>query len=280
MEQTIVFDFDCPAEEMPVEKSARIFEAGEYPDKGITITEADLDAIVENFAGCPVKVEHTDSPLDPLGAVKQVWRKGRELFATLAFPQDLMSFLERRGIKRLSVGLLKDPLRLAEVSLVLSPRVATAALFRNAETRGHGDAESRPIPHSALTIPHSGGEVNQSMSTDEKDREIADLKFALRAKDVDTRLAALKSQGKVVPASESLAREILLQGDQIVKFSDGEATVGDLFLQFLEAQPKVIEFSEMTPGKAGTEARPLLSAEEEELLSKLGISREQVEKYA
>jgi phage I-like protein len=97
---------------------------------------------------------------------------------------------------------------------------------------------------------------------------------------VDAQMAALKSKGKVVPASEALAREILLQGDQIVKFSDGEATVGELFLQFLEAQPKVIEFSELTPGRAGMEARPLLSAEEEELLSKLGISREQVEKYA
>jgi phage I-like protein len=118
------------------------------------------------------------------------------------------------------------------------------------------------------------------MSTDEKDREIAELKFALRAKDVDAHLSALKSKGKIAPASEAFAREILLQGDQVVKFSDGEATVGELFLQFLEAQPKVIEFSELTPGKAGTEPRPLLSAEEDELLSKLGISREQVEKYA
>ncbi len=214
-----------------------------------------------------------------VGTVKRIWRTGRELFATLAFPQDLMSFLERRGIKRLSVGLLKDPLRLAEVSLVLSPRVAAATMFRDAGTEGGGDAESRPIPNPAFAIPHSRGEVNQSMSTDDKDREIADLKFALREKDVDARMAALKSNGKIVPASESFAREILLQGDQVVKFSDGEATVGELFLQFLETQPKVIEFSELTPGKAGTEPRPLLSAEEEELLSKLGISREQVEKH-
>lgn len=265
MDQTIVFDFDCSAEEMPVEKSARIFETGEYPDKGITVTEADLDAIVQSFAECPVKVEHADSPLDPLGTVKRIWRKGRELFATLAFPQDLASFLERRGIKRLSVGLLKDPLRLAEVSLVLSPRVAGAAMFRVSDQSDRSDRKE---------------EVNRDMSTDEKDREIAELRFALRAKDVDARLAALKSQGKVVPASETLAREIMLHGHQVVKFSDGEATVGELFLQFLEAQPKVIEFGELTRGRACTAGRPPLSAEEEELLSKLGISREMVEKYA
>ena len=268
MDQTIVFDFECSAEEMPVEKSARIFEAGEYPDKGITVTEADLDAIVSSFAECPVKVEHADSPLDPLGTVKRVWRKGRELFATLAFPEDLASFLERRGIKRLSVGLLRDPLRLAEVSLVLSPRVAGAAMFRASDGSDQSDRSDRRE------------EVNRDMSTDEKDREIAELRFALRAKDVDARLAALKSQGKVVPASEALAREIMLQGDQVVRFSDGEATVGELFLQFLEAQPKVIEFGELTCGRAGTEARSLLSAEEQELLSKLGISQEMVEKYA
>lgn len=269
--QPIVFDFECSAEEMPVEKSARIFEAGEYPDKGITVTEADLDAIVSSFAECPVKVEHADSPLDPLGTVKRVWRKGRELFATLAFPEDLASFLERRGIKRLSVGLLKDPLRLAEVSLVLSPRVAGAAIFRESD---QSDVSDRSDASDAAK------EVNRDMSTDEKDREIAELRFALRAKDVDARLAALKSQGKVVPASEALAREIMLQGDQVVRFSDGEATVGELFLQFLEAQPKVIEFGELTCGRAGTEARSLLSAEEQELLSKLGISQEMVEKYA
>lgn len=291
MQQTIVFDFDCSAEEMSVEKTARIFEAGQYPDRGITVTEADLDAIVRSFAECPVKIEHTDSPLDPLGTVKRIWRKGRELFATLAFPHDLASFLERRGIKRLSVGLLKEPLRLTEVSLVLSPRVAGATMFRTdtvnrRRTQIDADA-SEPDPdlicvhqHSSAVDSRDGEEMNGEMSTDEKDREIAELRFALRAKDVDARLAVLKSQGKVVPASEAVAREILMQGDQMITFSDGEATVAEMFLRFLEAQPKVIEFGELTRGKAGTEARPLLSAEEEELLAKLGISREMVDRYS
>ncbi len=269
MQQTIVFDFECSAEEMPVEKSARIFEAGEYPDKGITVTEADLDAIVAGFAGCPVKVEHADSPLDPLGAVKRIWRAGRELFATLAFPQDLAAFLQRRGIRRLSVGLLKDPLRLAEVSLVLNPRVAGATMF------GEETADCRP-----QAVPCDREEVDEDMSTDDRDREIAELRFALREKDVDARLSALKSEGRIVPASEALAREIMLRGDQVVRFADGEATVGELFLRFLEAQPKVIEFSELTPAKAGADARPLPSADEETLLTKLGISRELVAKYA
>lgn len=101
MAERITFDIDYEPEEMAVEKDAKIFEAGEYPDKGITITENDLDTIVSNFTEAPVKVEHTDSPLDPLGLVKRVWRKGKDLFGRLAFPGEIAAFLERRGIRKL-----------------------------------------------------------------------------------------------------------------------------------------------------------------------------------
>ena len=261
MKEVIAFEIDYSPEEMPVEKDAKIFEAGEYPDKEIAIGEDDLDVIVSNFTEVPVKVEHTDSPLDPLGTVKRIWRQGKDLFARLAFPGDLAAFLERRGVKKLSVALYKDPLRLAEVSLVLSPRVPTAAMFGKQQLAANGE------------------EVSVSMSDVDRDKEIAELKFALRAKDVEARLAELKAQGKIVPASESFAREILLQCDEKVTFGDEESTVAQLFERFLEAQPKVITFGELSPGiRVGSGG--LLSAEEEELLGKLGVTREQVEKYA
>ena len=258
--EPITFEFDY--EEMTVEKDAKIFEVGDYPDKEIQVTEADLDAMVESFAEVPVKVEHTDSPLDPLGTVKRIWRQGRELFARLAFPRDLASFLERRGIKRLSVALFQDPLRLAEVSLVLSPRVADAALFgQKSEVRSQKPEEE---------------EVIESMTDSEK--EIAELRFALRVKDVEAKLAELKAQGKIVPASEPQAREILLQGDGKITFGDEEVSISRVFERFLEAQPKVVVFGELAPG--GKLSETPLSAEEEELLAKLGISREQFAKYA
>ena len=105
MQEPIVFEMEYAPEEMEIEKDAKIFEAGEYPDKQLTVTESDLDEIVGSFTEAPVKVEHTDSPLDPLGAVKRIWRRGRELYARLAFPQDLAAFRERRGIRKLSVAL-------------------------------------------------------------------------------------------------------------------------------------------------------------------------------
>jgi hypothetical protein len=273
MGEVIVFEFDYSPDEMTIEKDAKIFEVGDYPDKEITVSEADLDAIVENFGEVPVKVEHTDSPLDPLGTVKRIWRQGKELFARLAFPRDLASFLERRGIKRLSVALHQDPLRLAEVSLVLSPRVADAAMFRTSDESDMSDRSDKDERE----------EVIQSMSDSEK--EIAELKFALRVKDVEARLAELKAQGKIVPASEPHAREILLQGDGKITFGDEEVSISRMFERFLEAQPKVVVFGELAPGfdkltPGGRLPETPLSAEEEELLAKLGLTREQFSKYA
>lgn len=269
MQEPIVFEREYAPEEMQVEKDAKIFEAGEYPDKELTVTEEDLDEIVGNFAETPVKVEHADSPLDPLGTVKRIWRRGSELLARLAFPSDLAAFLERRGIRKLSVALHRNPLRLAEVSLVLSPRVADAAMF--------GGSTPHPGP-----LPSMGEgereEVSAEMS-DEREKEVAELRFALRAKDVEARIAELKAQGKIVPASEAFAREILLQGDGKITFGEGESTIAEMFERFLEAQPKVIAFGELAPAVRREEGAPL-SVEEEELLSKLGITREQVSRYA
>ena len=264
MQDIITFDFDYTPEEMVVEKEAKIFEAGEFPDKGIAVSEGDLDTIVSNFTEVPVKVEHTDSPLDPLGVVKRVWRQGKDLFARLAFPGDMAEFLQRRGVRKLSVALCKDPLRLSEVSLVLTPRIQSAAMF------AEGD----------ITDSQFGGEVDVNMNKDEqaKDREIEELKFALRAKDVEMRLESLKAQGKIVPASEAYAREIMLRGDGKITFGEGETTLAYLFEAFMESQPKVIAFGELSTASRGS-GMPL-SEEDEELLARLGVTREQVEKYS
>ena len=297
MEDGITFEFDYVPEDMPVEREAKIFEAGDYPDKEISVSEEDLDTIVSNFTEIPVKVEHVDSPLDPLGTVKRIWRRGRELFARLVFPLDLAAFLERRGIKKLSVALYKDPLRLAEVSLVLSPRVPSAAMFKEtadppqAEPQTAeggvegGEIRNPPSPRLRRTSPQLGEGVSMGMGTSEieqteRDSEIAELRFALRARDVEARLAEFKAQGKIVPASEPYAREILLKGDGKVTFGDGEATIAQLFECFLEAQPKVITFGELAQSVRHGGSGVPLSADEEELLAKLGITREQVEKYA
>jgi hypothetical protein len=209
----------------------------------------------------------------------------------------LAAFLERRGVKKLSVALHRDPLRLAEVSLVVNPRVSSAAMFGERGDIERGSAEIRRSAEdseltsalsagfSALSVlrnPRCGGEVNDGMAESTSKRtseeEIAELRFALRAKDVEAKLAELKAQGKIVPASEPYAREILLQGDGKITFGEGETTIAQLFECFLAGQPKVVIFGELAPGTK-TPAAPL-SAEDEEVLAKLGVTRDQVEKYA
>ncbi|MDI6827246.1 MAG: hypothetical protein QME62_02040 [Armatimonadota bacterium] len=287
MHKVFLFEVDySPVEPMPIEKDAKIFEAGEYPDKGISVTEEDLDTIISNFREAPVKVEHTDSPLDPLGIVKRLWRRWNELFARLAFPADVAGFLERRGVRKLSVALLKDPLRLAEVSLVLNPRVHSAAMFCYGEGVGRRRFAAEPGDlQIAIRNPQFDEEVSKDMNEDtvsrrlnEAEKEIEDLKFALKAREVESQLAELKAGGKIVPSSEQFARAILLHADQPITFSGRQTTLAELFIQFLKAQPKVIEFSEIVP--ATCRESSLIAPEEEKFLAKLGVTKEKLEKYA
>jgi len=208
----LLFSEQEGAEERQTECAARLLEAGDYPDKGLMLTEADLDAIVARFSGgVPVKVEHVDSPLDPLGHVKRVWREGNALLGTLAFPDDLAAFLRRRGAAKLSVGLQRDPLLLREVSLVLKPRVSSAVL----------------------------------MASEAPDPEILRLRAELTRRDVDAQVAAFKAQGRLVPAAEPAARALLsAHGADAVTLSGGEEPVALVFRRFLEAQPPVVAFGE------------------------------------
>ncbi len=204
-------------EEMRSERPARLLEAGEYPDKALSLTESDLDAIVARFtAGLPVKVEHMDSPLDPLGRVQRVWREGNALLGVLAFPEDLAGFLRRRGAAKLSVGLSREPLALLEVSLVLKPRVASAAFM--------GDG-----------------------STDALGAEIVRLRAALSTREADAQVAVYKAQGRIVPASEAAARALLLSGETSVLMAGGPEPVSSVFRRFLAAQPPVVLLGESAP---------------------------------
>jgi hypothetical protein len=262
--------------EMVHERDAKLLEVGAYPDKGLTVTEADLDGIVSRFseAGAPIKVEHMDTPLDPLGRVQKVWRDGNALMAKLLFPEDLAGFLRRRGVQKLSVGLSREAvgLALAEVSLVLKPRVAAAAMF-GTEPLGTPPARSSLPP---LLGKGQFGEEGE----DQKDREIARLRLELSAREVNAQIGALKAAGRVVPATEGLARALLsLSGDSLITLSEGGAaeTVASVFLQFLQAQPPLVKFGETATGEAGNTDEPGMTTEEADWLKeKLGVDPQKV----
>ena len=295
-------------EEMSQERDALLLECGTYPDKGLSVTEEDLDGIVARFSaeGAPIKVEHMDTPLDPLGRVQRIWREGSTLMAKLLFPEDLAGFLRRRGVQKLSVGLSREAVGLAltEVSLVLKPRVAAAAMFgeepnpgvtiglsepnpgvtADPSLLGKGE-EGRPTPQQAATLPK--GEGKEADNGAEKDREIARLSGVLMSREVEGQIASLKAAGRLVPATEHLARALLsVPHSALTTLTDSAAPlpVSQVFLSYLEAQAPVVVFGEVALSGSGAalppETRshhhakgdlPALTADEEAFLKRLGL---------
>ncbi len=321
-------------EEMSQERDALLLECGAYPDKGLSVTEEDLDGIVARFSaeGAPIKVEHMDTPLDPLGRVQRIWREGSTLMAKLLFPEDLAGFLRRRGVQKLSVGQSREAVGLAltEVSLVLKPRVAAAAMFgeealekrptpQQAATLPKGEGEEEPTPQQAATLPKGEGEEEptpqqaatlpkgegkeeptpqqaatlpkgegkEADSGAGKDREIARLSGVLMSREVEGQIASLKAAGRLVPATEHLARALLsVPHSALTTLTESVAPlpVSQVFLSYLEAQAPVVVFGEMALSGSGAvlppETRshhhakgdlPALTADEEAFLKRLGL---------
>lgn len=255
--------FDMRLSEELVERDAKLFTAGDYPDRGIEITSDDLDRMVSNHNPAPIKIEHTDSPLE-LGMVTRLWRVGKDLFGRLTFTPEAWALIQSSGAKKLSAAVKRDKSGIAEVSIVKHPRVAGAAVFG-------GDAVE-------FQSEINGGEDMSETKTAEFSKRISDLERELKSREVDSRIDALKRAGKLAPASEGLARAMLLAGDsEVVTFADGaEKPVAETFLAFLEAQPKVIEFSELADG---TKESIELTEAEREVYSKLGLTPEAVVKH-
>jgi hypothetical protein len=241
-----------------IEREAKLFEAGSYPDRGVEITEEDLDLMAANTADAPVRIEHTATPFDgALGVLKAVYRKGKELFGRLCFTSAAWELIKSANAKRLSVAIRKDKSAIAEVSLVREPRVADAAVF-------------------------SGGEVI-TMSSDVNDQNVLSFDDLPEPKPpkqpfvdfsaADALIDSLKRAGKLVPAAEEFARAILTAGDDnLIKFGGESVSVSKVFRLFLEAQPKVIEFAELATASGAEAAEP-------EVFAKLGVTSQQVEKH-
>jgi hypothetical protein len=289
-----------------VEREARLFTAGDYPDRGVEVTEEDLDRIIERQQPVPIKIEHTDTPLD-LGVVTRIWRKGRDLFGRLAFTAPAWALVDACGAKKLSAAIKRDKSELTEVSLVRTPRVAGAVVFgegihppqsplaeggglvvpRSGHAAGEAELGSPPceggvrggdssLVQFEFSIDEGGEDMSEAKAV-EFSRRIEELERQLKSREVDGQIDALKRAGKLVPAAEEAARVLLSAGEgQVVTFSDGrEKPVARVFAEFLESQPKVVEFSELAGG-ASEELD--MTEEEREFYAKLGVSPEAVVK--
>jgi hypothetical protein len=112
-----------------IDRPARLFEAGDYPDKGVTVTPETLQSLAHSFEHpVPVLIEHANSPLE-LGYLTDVRAEGEVLMGTVALTREANDLIEQSGARSLSLGLSQGLDRIVEVSLVREPRVKSAQMF-------------------------------------------------------------------------------------------------------------------------------------------------------
>lgn len=232
-----------------VEREARLFEAGDYPDKGLSVTEDDLERMARGFsAPVPIHLEHRPGPLR-FGWLVKVWRDGGALFGKLAFTGAAWELLKESGAKALSLGLNRSGLAIEEVSIVGQPRVAGARVFSAPEVQ---------IPFELADEAAESGEV-------------AAMRRSLAVRDAKDQVRAFARQGKIAPGAESAALVLLTGGDRLIEFADGGSlSIAEAFARFLDAQPPVVIFGETAP--AGTSSGGQFGADEQRVFEMLGVT--------
>lgn len=223
-----------------VDRKAKLFEAGDYPDKGLTIRPSDIQRLAANFdLPVPVLIEHAESPLE-LGYLTQVEACGNELFGLVALTQEAESLVQKSGAASLSLGLSPDLAEIREVSLVRNPRIPSARLFH------HG--------LFYLSAPLEGL-VDWRAKFEELERQ-------KREAEAEAALERYIREGKLVPAQAPFARALLLESAS-VQFGGGLAPVGRVLAELLERQPPSSLFAEAAPASPAPPAADLPPEEAE-----------------
>lgn len=202
-----------------IRRPAKLFEAGDYPDKGVTVTAAQIQNLVAAFRQpVPILIEHASSPLE-IGFLTDVEAREGELHGTLSLSPEANQLIERSRAYGLSLGLSRDLAAIEEVSLVQHPRVPGAQLFRGEQLlafSGELDAWQPPL---------SGW----SRRTVER----------------------FLAEGQLIPAQARLA-EALLEMSSTVQFSGRDERIGDLVESLISLIPRG-EWFHQTPTPPPTE---------------------------
>lgn len=206
-----------------VERRAKLFEAGDYPDKGLTVTERDLVEIAANFdLPVPIWIEHSESPLE-LGYLTEISAEDGELFGTLSLTEEANNLIERSGARALSVGLSSDLTSIREVSLVRHPRVKSAQLFD--DTLRFDTEVSFGIDWQAR--------YEEAIRRQRKDS----------ARD---QVAKWVAGGVITPAQAPYASALLVE-ETGVEFNGGLTSIRDLVAKLIVAQPRHSMLGEFAP---------------------------------
>jgi hypothetical protein len=206
-----------------ITRFGKIFELGDYPDKGLSMSAEDLKHAVEVFQPVPIDYQHVPGPLDgKLGqwVEAKLSDDGRSVLGFVKIPTWLDKLLEDTG-RKVSAAIDTTVKEFRALALVNNPRISDAALmaaFAEAEAEdGQQQANSTNDDHS-----------NNSGAKSEMDQTTNNTNTATATQVVDiakfeAEQAALKSQNEV------LARQVaVLQADlrhkEAVSFAEAEIT--------------------------------------------------------
>ena len=279
-------------------REAKIFEAGNYPDRGVVVTLSDLDRLISGTVSASIMIEHSPSAFDgALGIARDFVRRGKELFCKLAFTVEGWALVQSANARRLSVNIDKAMTRIIEVSIVRDPRVVDAMVY--SDLTAECFSVSMPLLFTDVCLHEGGSIMDETVlaSLLAKEREAGkregaadvEAQFSARLGPIELenarlkrekslefasgKIATLKAEGKLCPAAEKYALALLVDGSAEVTFSDGgHMSASEAFVQFMAYQAPVIEVAGGSDADRGSE----FSADDKRLFDALGVTEDEV----
>jgi len=250
-----------------IEREADLFQVGEYPDKGMTVTEADLDRLAAS-GDAPVKIEHSGGPIT-IGVASDFRRVGDWLKGKLRLLKPASELMDTLGIKGVSVAVPKDMTRILEVSWTGAPRVqgaqvysgdADVVVFALGEPSSHKEVVMDDNDNGTISVPapatmsHADvtaalaelrakyAQLEQANADHARDaaesrHRLEQFRAEIRQREVEQRVDGAISAGQLPPVCKDAATAIL-HSDASVKFSDADTPVADLFADILAKLPR------------------------------------------
>lgn len=165
-----------------VVRTGKLFEVGNYEDKGFEFTADDLARAVETFHPCGLNMEHVPTLLDgKLGHVERIFpgEDGKSLMGQVRLPKWLDTVLEDTG-RKVSTEWDRATKSLKGLALVREPRVTDAALMAAFSADFAGKRHDTPSGQSALQMLHnmaasSGAVCKANMSSRHESSAIQDV---------------------------------------------------------------------------------------------------------
>jgi hypothetical protein len=132
-------------------REGKIFQIGDYPDKGFSLTESEADEALAAFAPVPLNLEHRSTVLSgKLGQLVETVRRGGDLIGRIRIPKWLDAAIGPDPVK-VSAEWTQGEKRLQGLALCLSPRIADAAMAAFTAAEAAPAAPETPAPADLRT---------------------------------------------------------------------------------------------------------------------------------